>query len=171
MEFKKAYISFGANLPFAQGEPADTLRAVVQLLDRPELQLVRASSIWETPAWPNPSDPPFANAVALFMCAMTPTKLLDLLLATETAFGRVRGLRNGPRTLDLDILDYDGLHKHSNRLQLPHPRMHDRAFMLLPLMEVDPDWQHPVMDVSGREFLDRLSNTDKKSCKKLAPML
>lgn len=171
MEFKKTFISFGANLPTPQGEPAETLRSACHLLDRPELQLVRTSSIWQTPAWPDPSDPPFANAVAMFMCAMTPARLLDLLLATETDFGRKRGRRNGPRTLDLDILDFNGLTRSTKRLVLPHPRMHDRAFMLLPLLEVDPDWRHPVLCKMGSELVASLSKTDKNACKILGPML
>lgn len=171
MQFKKTYISFGANLPSAQGAPAETLRAAAWILDRPELQLVRASSIWKTPAWPDPLDPPFANAAALFMSALAPTRLLDLLLKTEARFNRKREQRNGPRTLDLDILDYNGLVCESKCLTLPHPRMHLRAFMLLPLQEVNPDWLHPLSQEALGNLISILPETDKNVCKIVGAML
>jgi 2-amino-4-hydroxy-6-hydroxymethyldihydropteridine diphosphokinase len=136
-------IALGANLPSPAGPPAATLRAVLLELQRRKVTVLDVSRFYETSAWPDPGDPRFVNAVALVRTAYDPARLLSLLREIEAAFGRETARQNAPRTLDLDILDYDGLVQSGPPI-LPHPRLHDRRFVLVPLMDVAPDWRHPI---------------------------
>lgn len=136
-------IALGANLPSEAGPPAETLRASLAALAENGIRIVRVSHFFQTPAWPDPVDPPFTNAVALVETTRNPAALLALLHEVESRFGRVRGARNTPRTLDLDLLDYDGRIEAGPPV-LPHPRLAERAFVLVPLAEVVPDWRHPA---------------------------
>jgi 2-amino-4-hydroxy-6-hydroxymethyldihydropteridine diphosphokinase len=139
-------IALGANLPSAKGTPNDTLRAALALLGARGITVERQSGFYRSEAWPDPSDPPFINAVASVRTGLPPSELLYLLHEIEAEFGRKPGPRNAPRPLDLDIIDYDGRIEHGDP-ELPHPRMGTRAFVLVPLFEIAPDWRHPV---SGR---------------------
>jgi 2-amino-4-hydroxy-6-hydroxymethyldihydropteridine diphosphokinase len=115
--------------------------------------LKTVSSLYESPAWPDPSDPPFVNAVAEIETDMGPEALLAALHAIEAGFGRRRSLRNAPRTLDLDLLAYhDEVRAGAGGgLVLPHPRIAERAFVLVPLAEIAPGWLCPV---TGETALD-----------------
>jgi len=101
------------------------------------------SPLYETQAWPDPADPSFVNAVARVETKLAPAALLEALQNVETLFGRTRGVRNAPRSLDLDIIDLDG-RVESGPPQLPHPRLASRGFVLIPLRDVAPHWRHPV---------------------------
>ncbi len=136
-----ALIGLGANL----GNGADTLRAALRALaELPGCRLVASSAIYRS-APVDATGPDYWNAVALLHSSLAPLCLLDALQATERTHGRVRpaGTRNAPRTLDLDVLDVGGCRLRHPRLELPHPRMHLRAFVLAPLAELLPDWPLP----------------------------
>ncbi len=170
IQFRKAYIAFGANLPFGKSSPAETILRATQLLDHHELQLVKGSSLWSSPAWPDPTEPEFVNAMALFMCCLTPLKLMNRLGRMERQLGRVAGRRNAPRTLDLDLIAYGQLRASTKRVQIPHPRTRERAFVLLPLREVAPDWVCPETGQSIDQLIDKLPTSDlqaTKLCKSL----
>lgn len=107
------------------------------------VQVRAVSRLYRSPAWPDPADPPFVNAVAAVETGLAPGALLAALHAVEAGFGRRRSVPNGPRTLDLDLLDYEGRVSEGNPI-LPHPRAATRDFVLLPLAEVAPGWTHPV---------------------------
>ena len=131
-----AYVSLGANL----GDPtAAVLAAFAALANLPESRVARCSSLYRTAPVGILSQPDFVNAVAVLETTLPPESLLDALLDIEARFGRIRRERNGPRTLDLDLLLYDDIELDLPRLTLPHPRLHLRAFVLLPLAEVAPD--------------------------------
>lgn len=136
-------IALGANLASRVGEPRDTLNAALGELVARGVRVVSLSSYYVTKAWPNPSDPPFVNAVAAVETDLAPRELLTLLHGTEEQFGRRRARKNAPRTLDLDLLDYDGRVEFGPP-QLPHPRLQERAFVLVPLAEIAPGWRHPA---------------------------
>lgn len=151
-------VALGANLPGQAGSAVATLRAALQHLDRLPLRLLRASRIYESPPWPPSDQPWYANAVACLETSLDPIALLAHLHAIEIAFGRVRGQRNAARTLDLDLLDYDGLRRQPPIAapELPHPRLGERAFVLLPLAEIAPDWQRPGDGISVQALIARL---------------
>jgi 2-amino-4-hydroxy-6-hydroxymethyldihydropteridine diphosphokinase len=152
-------IALGANLPSSAGPPAATLRAALAGLEAQDVKILSVSSFYETPAWPNPAQPPFVNAVAVVKTTHQPVELLTLLHGVETAFGRLRSAANAPRTLDIDLLDYDG-RVMTEGVVLPHPRMMGRSFVLVPLAEIAPDWHDPVSGQSVGELLAALPDRD-----------
>lgn len=128
-------------------------------LARIGVQPVSSSSLYLTQAWPDPDDPPFVNAAACIETTFTPSALLHALEMVECSFGRTRSTPNAPRTLDLDLLDYNGLVQEGPPI-LPHPRMHERRFVLEPLADIVPDWSHPVSGITLKEMLAALPKSE-----------
>ncbi|MDQ7018799.1 MAG: 2-amino-4-hydroxy-6-hydroxymethyldihydropteridine diphosphokinase [Robiginitomaculum sp.] len=143
MHTNKAYIGFGANLPYAKHAPADTILGAKSALMAKGIRVLRFSRLWQSPAWPDPSEPAYVNAVAEVVTVLPPHRLLQTLRGIERQFGRRRSYRNAPRTLDLDLLSYENLCLRTLHLTLPHPGIERRAFVLLPLQEVAPQWRLP----------------------------
>lgn len=136
----RAAIALGSNL----GESQKILEAALDLLcQTPDIQLVACSSWYQTVAV-GPPQPDYINGCALLDVSLSPETLMNQLLEIETQFGRVRQQPWGPRTLDLDLLLYDDRVLALPGLQIPHPRMRERAFVLIPLAEICPDWIDPV---------------------------
>jgi 2-amino-4-hydroxy-6-hydroxymethyldihydropteridine diphosphokinase len=158
-------IALGANMPGSAGSPAAALTAALERLEEREIKILIVSSFYESPAWPDPAQPAFINAVAAVKTTLAPIELLALLHTIESEFGRRRSLPNAPRTLDLDLLDYDGL-VMDDGVTLPHPRMTVRSFVLVPLAEIAPGWRHPVTGLGAAQLLAGL--TDRGGVKKLA---
>jgi 2-amino-4-hydroxy-6-hydroxymethyldihydropteridine diphosphokinase len=139
------YIGLGANLPSVAGPPQATLEAALAQLQEAGVRILRRSRWYRSAAWPNPADPDFVNAVVEVDTALDPKPLLKVLHRIEAALGRERGAPNAPRAIDLDLLDFRGaVEAGPAGPVLPHPRLHQRGFVLLPLAEIAPDWRHPV---------------------------
>ncbi len=135
-----AFIGLGANL----GDPREQVRAALAALGvLPATRLLRRSSLYLTAPVGHAAQPDFVNAVAMVETSLAPRALLEALLDIERRFGRARSFANAPRTLDLDLLLYDALRVHEPGLEIPHPRMHERAFVLRPLAEIAPDTEIP----------------------------
>lgn len=135
-------LALGSNLDFCGMPPATILMHAVSAIGA-IAPVDRLSTLYANPAWPDPRDPTFCNAVLSLMSAPPPDALLDALQGIEAAFGRRRTRRNAPRTLDIDILAYDDLRSFGPRLILPHPGVEDRLFVLEPLAEIAPAWLSP----------------------------
>ncbi|MDB5361736.1 MAG: folK [Rhodospirillales bacterium] len=149
-------VALGANLPSpVHGSPRETLEAALVALDRAGLRVVRRSAWYETAPVPASDQPWFVNGVAIVATPLGPADVLGVLHGIEVAFGRVRGEVNAPRVLDLDLLAYDDV-VSSDWPALPHPRLHERAFVLRPLADVAPDWRHPVYGSDVAEMLARI---------------
>ena len=149
-------IALGANLPSRAGAPRETLKAALAELSQNGIHTVAASSFYATKSWPNPCEPPFINAVAQIETTLSPPELLHLLHRTESDFGRKRTVKNAPRTLDLDLLDYDG-RIEAGPPKLPHPRLSERAFVLIPLADIAPGWRHPETGQTVSELIAALA--------------
>jgi len=149
----RAFVGVGANL----GNAAATVQSALRALDAlPETRGVARSSLYRSAPVDAPG-PAFVNAVAELLTSLTPLELLRRLQTIERAHGRVRGARNAPRTLDLDLLAYGDLELRTDTLVLPHPRVHLRAFVLRPLAEIDPDLSLPGLGAIG-PWLERASD-------------
>lgn len=161
-------VGMGANLPTAHGDPLATLHAAVEAMPSFGVDVVRRSSFYRTPAMAAYAQPPYVNAVIVVESALPAEELLQTLHRIEAQFGRVRLVRWGERTLDLDLLDYNGVvipSHHPKGLQagtgpiplcLPHPGICERGFVLVPLAEVAPEWRHPVNGEGAAALLRRL---------------
>jgi 2-amino-4-hydroxy-6-hydroxymethyldihydropteridine diphosphokinase len=182
-------IAFGANLPFEGDHPAETLRRAIKALSAEGLVTLAISRFFATPCYPAGAGPDYVNAAAALECdtAIDPASILARLHRIEARFGRERLQRWGMRTLDIDLLAFGDsvlpdreTHGHwrnlppeaqarqaPDQLVLPHPRLQDRAFVLVPLADVAPDWVHPVNGQTVRQMLDALPQTDRDAVKPL----
>ena len=148
-----AYLGLGGNI----GDPVASMAEALQRLDRhPDCSVRAVSRLYRTPPWGKTDQDWFFNAAAAIETRLSPHALLDLCLEIERAMKRVRMERWGPRTLDMDILAYGGLAIHDDRLTLPHPRMKDRAFVLMPLCDLDP-----ALPLEGRRVAAWLDEADR----------
>ena len=149
---RRAFLSLGGNLD----DPERAMASALRLLDADPLTRVgEVTSLYRTPPWGKLDQPDFLNAAAEIHTRRDPRALLDLCLDTERALKRVREERWGPRIVDIDVLTYDDLAVHEAGLEVPHPRMLDRAFVLIPLAEIAPG-----LVVSGRTIAERAAAID-----------
>jgi 2-amino-4-hydroxy-6-hydroxymethyldihydropteridine diphosphokinase len=146
-----AYLGLGANL----GDRLAGLQRAVDLLSAKGVRVVASSRVWETEPVGGPDQPDYLNAVVRVETELEPMQLLAACQRVERALGRVREVRWGPRTIDIDVLLFGDVTIEDPTLTLPHPRMLERAFVLLPLLELDPD---PVLP-DGRHVLDTAVDT------------
>lgn len=153
------YIALGANLPSRFGTPRETLEAVLDLFASQDITVLRRSSWWRSAAQPSGDQPDFVNAVVEVAARLEPRSLLMRLHDLEARFGRVRRDRWEARVLDLDLIDYQGRQSAPAEEPpvLPHSRLRERLFVLLPLQEVAPDWRHPA---DGRAIGDLVAGTN-----------
>ena len=146
-------LGIGANIASHLGPPRATCGAALAALGRSGVAVAVCSSWWHSAPVPASDQPWFVNGVAAVETDQAPGDLLALLLKIERAFGRTRGAANADRTLDLDLLDYRGRVSNGAEMPiLPHPRMAERAFVILPLLEIAPDWRHPASGHSAERL-------------------
>ena len=152
-------LGLGANLPSTtHGQPEATLAAALAELAAEGVAIDRLSPWYRSAPVPAGDQPWYVNGVAAVTTRLAPAELLQLLHRVERRFGRVRRDRNEPRVLDLDLLDYDGLVQPQVGMRpvLPHPRLQERAFVLLPLRDVAPHWRHPALGRTVDELVTAL---------------
>ncbi len=150
---RQVYLGLGSNL----GDRAGFMRHACASLP-PEVNLLRASQIYETPPWGYTDQPAFLNQVVEVETGLEPEELLAKLKAVENDLGRVKNFRYGPRCIDLDILFYGSRIFQSDQLTIPHPALAERAFVLVPMHELDPDFIHPQLNKSIAELLAALND-------------
>jgi 2-amino-4-hydroxy-6-hydroxymethyldihydropteridine diphosphokinase len=148
MDEHLVYLSLGSNL----GNRAANLKAAIAALP-PQMDLKAKSKVYETPPWGYTEQENFFNQALKVQTYLEPEPLLKHLKRLEVALGRTASFRNGPRLIDIDILFYDDLVLESPLLTIPHPFVHERGFVLLPLMELAPDLVHPVKNKTIRELI------------------
>lgn len=147
------FIAFGANLDSELGSPADTYEALPNLLAEEGIRVIAQSSLRETAPVPVSDQPNYFNALISVETKLNPFDLLAALLRVEESLGRKRTVKNAARTIDLDLIAYADEIFEAENLTLPHPRMHERDFVLVPLGEIAPYWVHPKLNRSVSDLL------------------
>ena len=154
MEEHTVYLALGSNL----GNRLSNLKQAVAAFS-PQMEVKARSHVYETPPWGYEDQPKFLNQVIRVKTYLEPEPLFKHIKRLEVALGRKISFQNGPRLIDIDLLFYDDLILNTTSLVIPHPRLHERGFVLLPLMDIDPDLVHPVNKKSVREMA-ALSNIE-----------
>ena len=159
------YLSIGSNL----GNRLHFLEKSKFLLETHEIKIIKSSSYYESESWPNSSFPKFINAVLLIKTKLNQFELFKIIKLIERELGRKLTPQNHPRNCDIDILDFNGKIYKSNKnrinLEIPHPRMHNRNFVLLPLFEISKDWFHPKLKKNIVKLLSSLKKKNLRSIK------
>jgi 2-amino-4-hydroxy-6-hydroxymethyldihydropteridine diphosphokinase len=148
---KTIYLSLGSNL----GRREEHLKAAIERLAAPSLRVLRVSPLYETEPVDLTSQPFFLNLAVEAETSLFPMQLLDHTAQIERVLGRERTVPKGPRIIDIDILLYAQSVVHGEKLEIPHPRMTERRFVLAPLADLAPDLRHPLTGLTVREMLDR----------------
>ncbi|HUG33720.1 MAG TPA: 2-amino-4-hydroxy-6-hydroxymethyldihydropteridine diphosphokinase [Anaerolineales bacterium] len=147
MDQHTVYLALGTNL----GNRAANLKEAIASLP-PQMEVKAKSDVYESQPWGFSDQPMFLNQVVRAETYLKPEPLLKHLKRLETALGRKPSFENGPRLIDIDILFYDDLVLYSHALMIPHPHMHERGFVLVPMMDIAPDFEHPVKKKTIREL-------------------
>ena len=159
---KVIYLGIGSNL----GNRKKNIEMTKFKLVANNVEIIKTSSYYESLSWPNQNNPKFINIIVKVKTRYTPLELIQKCKNIEKEMGREKSPKNSPRICDIDIIDYKN--KEINRgLILPHPRMHIRNFVLLPLFEIDKDWKHPVLKHNIKKLILSLSNSDIRSIKQI----
>lgn len=145
-------VALGSNLAGAYASSEALLEAALAQLPAEGLKVLARSSWWRSAAWPDPLGPEYRNGVALVAADGGPEAVLQALLRVEAGFNRRRSQRNAPRTLDLDLIAHGRLVRGTPALTLPHPRAHERLFVMGPLAEIAPGWRHPLLGLTAAEL-------------------
>jgi 2-amino-4-hydroxy-6-hydroxymethyldihydropteridine diphosphokinase len=151
------YLALGSNM----GNRLANLKTAIGNLT-PQLAVKNRSSVYETPPWGFTAQANFLNQVVMAETYLKPQALLGHLKRLEMALGRVPNFQNGPRLIDIDILFFDDLMLETPQLVIPHPRLHQRAFVLVPLSEIAPDYVHPMLGKPIHKLLDGVDRSDIK---------
>ena len=158
-QVKIAFLAIGSNL----GNKERNICLAKYKLQSNGVKLIKSSSNYETLSWPNKKDPKFINAVIKISTTLSPMMLMQKCLNIENYLGRKRSKKNEPRICDIDIIDYDQKilkGTKNNKLILPHPEMHKRNFVLLPLYEISQSWIHPVKKKKINKLIKLLNIED-----------
>ena len=156
------YLGIGSNI----GNRKDNIEKAKVLLNKNNIKILDTSSFYESLSWPNPKNPKFLNIVLKIETSLNVVELLKKCKEIEKLIGRKKTLKNSPRVCDIDIIDYDKSNL-KGKIILPHPRMHKRNFVLLPLFEIDKDWIHPISKHSIKDLILSLSNKDITTIKQI----
>ena len=156
------YLAIGSNL----GNRKINIEKSKFELIKNNINILQSSSFYETLSWPNSKYPKYLNIVLKISTLLKPLELLKICKDIEVILGRKRTKKNSPRTCDIDIVDYRQMNI-KNKIILPHPRMHIRNFVLLPLFEINKDWIHPISKHHIKKLIKLLSNRDISSIKQI----
>ena len=161
------YLSIGSNL----GNKKRNIEKAKFLLEENPIKIIKSSSLYETYSWPNRNHPKFYNIVIKIITKLKPMNLFFIIKDIEKKLGRKKALINRPRVCDIDILDYRGriykLFDNNNKLIIPHPRLHNRNFVLFPLFEIEKNWKHPSKKTNIHDLIGKLDNSSHYSIKQI----
>ena len=165
------FLGLGSNLPSKNGDRFTNINTAISFLEAYGIKVIKKSSFYETPSYPNKKNPKFINAVILVETILPPIDLMSVLIFIEEKLGRKRSKKNDPRTCDIDIIDYNSkiLNLKYNNLDLtvPHKKISTRNFILFPLQEISPMWKHPKPKENISVLVKKLSEEDKNTILKV----
>ena len=150
------YLNIGSNLPSKEGSRENNIVKAISLLKKLNLNLIEISSFYQTPSYPDNSDPKFINLCVKLESNLKASELLNEIKKIERKLGRTRIKKNEPRTCDIDIIDFNGKIIKNDELIVPHPRLHLRNFVIYPLKEIEPNWLHPIFNKNIEIFFQEL---------------
>ena len=165
------FLGIGSNLPSSFGNRFDNINLAISFLDEYGIQIIEKSSFYETPSYPNKNYPKYINVVISIKTQLSPNDLMSSLIFIEEKLERKRNKKNYPRTCDIDIIDYknqvlDFQYKNFD-LEIPHKKLTSRNFVLFPLQEISPLWQHPKTKEMISTLIQKLPELDRKSILKI----
>jgi len=151
------HINIGSNLDSKYGTRFDNIAIAVQLLVQSKIKIKKISNFYETPSYPNQNFPKFLNIGLLVNYEDTCLSLLNINKLIEKKLGRLKSKKNEPRVIDIDIIDFKKMRDNKKELIIPHPKCHLRNFVLYPILQIDPNWKHPILKKNARFLINKLS--------------
>jgi len=151
------FLNIGSNLDSKIGDRFFNLKKTLELIKLEKIEIIKKSSVYETPSYPNKKNPKFLNIGLLIKCNISPEILIKKFNKIEKKLQRTRGKKNQPRTCDIDLIDYEGKILNTKELTIPHPKAHLRNFVLFPLKEICPTWIHPMLNKKIDLLIEKLS--------------
>ena len=151
------HLNIGSNLDSIHGCKYDNIFIAIKLLIDAKIKVKKISNFYETPSYPNNNFPKFLNVGLFIEYKNDHMSLFKIIKQIEKKLGRIRAIKNDPRVIDIDIIDFKGEIKKIKELILPHPRSHLRNFVLFPILQIDPNWIHPILQKSAQYLINKLS--------------
>ncbi len=151
------HLNIGSNLDSTYGSRYDNISIAINLLINSKIKIKKISNFYETPSYPNNNFPKFLNIGLGVEYKKNYLNLIKIINKIEKKLGRVRTKKNDPRIIDIDIIDFKGEIKKTKELILPHPRCHLRNFVLFPILQIDPNWFHPILKKNAQYLINNLS--------------
>ena len=161
------YLNIGSNLSSKKGNRFYNINKTIKLIKKLSVKIVKISSIYETPSYPNKSKPRFVNICIKIKSELDPYIFLKKVQKIEKYLGRTRKKVNEPRTCDIDIIDYNKKIIKNPKLIIPHPKLHLRNFVIYPLKEIEPEWSHPINNKKISDFFIKLNEKSHKEITRL----
>ncbi len=160
-------IALGSNITFKNLSPIEIIEKTYQILKNYNITIIKKSNIYQSEAYPNKSDPLFYNSALSIETKLKPYELLENILKIEKLFGRERKGKNYPRTLDIDIISLDNLILDEKNLKIPHPNLHLRPFVILPIRDINVNWKHPVFLKTVGQIIEKFEPDELNKVKKI----
>ena len=154
------HLNIGSNLESKSGNRFDNISSAINLLISSKIKIINISNFYETPSYPNKKNPYFLNIGIIANYEFDEITLINEINLIEKKIGRIKSKKNEPRVCDIDIIDFHGLIIEKNNLKIPHEKCHMRNFVLYPILQIDPEWTHPISKKKVKYLIDKL---DKKS--------
>ena len=162
------YLNIGSNLPSKEGGRKINILKAINHLKKLKLNIIKISSFYETPSYPNNADPKFINLCVKLESNLKASELINEIKKIEKKLGRVRLKKNEPRICDIDIIDFNGEIINNGKLEVPHPRLHLRNFVIYPLKEIEPNWVHPLFNKKIDSFFQELDKNSHNEITRLS---
>ena len=151
------HLNIGSNLKSKHGTRFDNISLAINLLANLKIKIEKISNFYETPSYPNQNFPKFLNVGIMIKYNNNYLELLREIKQIEKKLGRIKTIKNDPRIIDIDIIDFNSEIKKTDKLILPHPKCHLRNFVLFPILQIDPNWSHPILKKNARFLINKLS--------------